>query len=237
MPRYQEGSIRQIKRADGMTRVLRYYTTRADGKRVEHIIAIGLVKDIGPKKADASREADRQKVRETINQLQPFQGKPRTFGQLCQHYIENELRIDQANSARPKEFPTIETYERHLLKRIIPHWGDLAPLAIKSTEVEKWFLELRRGNPQKKVKPFADPTVDKIRRIMHLVYKHGQRHEFLPRQQEGNPMNWVSQRTTSDYTAVPMTPKQAFEILLNTNCPPTVAALLGCTAGLTFGCN
>ena len=110
MPRYQEGSIRQIKRAEGMTWVLRYYTTRADGKRVEHTVAIGLVKDIGPKKADASREADRQKLRETINQLQPFRGKPRTFGQLCQHYIENELRIDQANSARPKEFPTVETY-------------------------------------------------------------------------------------------------------------------------------
>jgi integrase len=45
--------------------------------------------------------------------------------------------------------------------------------------------------------------------------KHGRRYELLPRQQEGNPMNWVSQRTTSDYTAVPMTPKQAFEILLN----------------------
>jgi len=28
-------------------------------------------------------------------------------------------------------------------------------------------------------------------------------------------MNWVSQRTTSDYTAIPMTPTQAFEILLN----------------------
>ena len=215
MPRYQEGSIRQIKRAEGMTWVLRYYTTRADGKRVEHTVAIGLVKDIGPNKADASREVDRQKLRETINQLQPFRGKPRTFGQLCQHYIENELRIDQANSARPKEFPTVETYERHLVKRIIPRWGLLAPLAIKSTEVEKWFRELRQGNPQKKVKPFADPTIDKIRRIMHLVYKHGQRHEFLPRQQEGNPMNWVSQRTTSDYTAIPMTPTQAFEILLN----------------------
>ena len=50
---------------------------------------------------------------------------------------------------------------------------------------------------------------------MHLVYKHGQRHELLPRQQEDNPMNWVSQRTTSDYAAVPMTPKQAFELLLN----------------------
>jgi len=28
-------------------------------------------------------------------------------------------------------------------------------------------------------------------------------------------MNWVSQRTTSDYRAVVMTPKQAFEVLLN----------------------
>ena len=28
-------------------------------------------------------------------------------------------------------------------------------------------------------------------------------------------MNWVRQGTTSDYTAAPMTPKQAFEILLN----------------------
>jgi len=50
---------------------------------------------------------------------------------------------------------------------------------------------------------------------MSLVYKHGQRHNYVPRQQEGNPMNWVSQRTTSDYRAVIMTPKQAFEVLLN----------------------
>src|SRR2546422_279965 len=152
---------------------------------------------------------------ETINQLQPFQGKPRTFGQLCQDYIENELRIDQAESARPKAFPTIETYERHLIKRIIPRWGRLAPLAVESRDVEAWFRELRKGSAQKKVKPLADPTIDKIRRIMSLVYKHGQRHNFVPRQQEGNPMNWVSQRTTSDYRALIMTPKQAFEVLLN----------------------
>src|SRR5581483_6150931 len=75
--------------------------------------------------------------------------------------------------------------------------------------------ELRKGNPHKKMKPLADPTIDKVRRIMSLVFKHGQRCNFLPRQQEGNRMNWVSQRTTSDYRAVIMTPKQAFEILLN----------------------
>lgn len=215
MPRYQIGSIRKEKRAEGLTWVLRYYATRSDGKRVERTTAIGLVEDIGPNTADASREVDRQKLRETINQLQPFQGRPRTFGQLCQDYIQNELRIDQSESARPKAFPTIETYERHLINRIIPRWGRVAPLAVESRDVETWFRELRKGNPQKKLKPLADPTIDKIRRIMSLVYKHGQRHNYVPRQQEGNPMNWVSQRTTSDYRAVIMTPKQAFEVLLN----------------------
>jgi len=215
MPRYQIGSLRKIMRAEGPTWVLRYYATRSDGKRVERTTAIGLVRDIGPSLADASREVDRQKLRETINQFQPFQGTPRTFGQLCQDYIENELRIDQSESARPKAFPTVETYERNLINRIIPRWGKLAPLAVESRHVEAWFRELRKGNTQKKVKALADPTIDKIRRIMSLVFKHGQRCNFLPRQQEGNPMNWVSQRTTSDYRAIVMTPKQAFEVLLN----------------------
>jgi hypothetical protein len=35
MPRYQIGSIRKEKRAEGLTWVLRYYATRSDGKRVE----------------------------------------------------------------------------------------------------------------------------------------------------------------------------------------------------------
>ena len=39
MPRYQQGSVfRQIRRAEGMTWILRYYKTRADGKRVEHTV-------------------------------------------------------------------------------------------------------------------------------------------------------------------------------------------------------
>src|SRR6202047_3987380 len=67
--------------------------------------------------------------------------------------------------------------------------------------------------------PLADPTIDRSRRMMHLVYLHGRRCNFLLRQQEGNPMNWVRQRTTSNYQALIMTPQQAFEILLNTREP------------------
>jgi integrase len=60
-----------------------------------------------------------------------------------------------------------------------------------------------------------NPALDKIRRVMNLVYKHGQRYGLIPRDESANPMNWVRQKTTSNYTAVIMNPQQAFEILLN----------------------
>jgi len=225
MARYQNGSVRIEHRKDGPTWVFHFQITRSDGKRVEHTGALGLVRQIGTKDKDAWDEVDRQHLRETVNQLQPFQGMPRTYGQLCQHYIENELMEDQSEATIEKAFATIETYKRHLTKRIIPRWGRLAPLGIESLEVEKWFKELKRGNPKKKMMPLADPTIDKIRRVMNLVYLHGQRCNFLPRQQEGNPMNWVRQRTTSDYQAVIMSPQEAFEILLNIPEPRRTLAL------------
>lgn len=229
MARYQNGSIRIEQRKDGPTWVYRFQVTRADGKRVEHTIPIGLVSRIGDQEKDAWDEVDRQRLRETVNQFElPFEGKPRTYGQLCQHYMANELMEDQSEATIEKAFATIETYKRHLVQRIIPRWGRLAPLAIESLEVERWFRELKKGNPKQNVKPLADPTIDKIRRVMHLVYLHGQRCNFLPRQQEGNPMNWVRQRTISNYQALIMTPQQAFEILLNT--PEPRRTLLLCDA-------
>lgn len=59
------------------------------------------------------------------------------------------------------------------------------------------------------------PTLDKIRRVMNLVYKHGQRYGLIARDASANPMTWVRQKTTSGYVAVVMNPRRAFEILLN----------------------
>ncbi len=233
MARYQNGSVRIEDRSDGPTWVYRFQVTRADGKRVEHTTPIGLVGRIGDQEKDAWDEVDRQRLRETVNQFElPFEGKPRTYGQLCQHYMANELMEDQSEATIEKAFATIETYKRHLVQRIIPRWGRLAPLAIESLEVERWFRELKRGNPKQNVKPLADPTIDKIRRVMHLVYLHGQRCNFLPRQQEGNPMNWVRQRTISNYQALIMTPQQAFEILLNTPEPRRTLVLCDAATAL-----
>jgi integrase len=233
MARYQNGSVRIKQRINGPTWVYRFQVTRADGKRVEHTMPIGLVSRIGHQDKDAWDEVDRQRLREIVNQFDlPFTGKPRTYGQLCQHYIANELMEDQSEATIEKAFATIETYKRHLVQRIIPRWGRLAPLAIESLEVEKWFRELKKGNPKQNVKSLADPTIDKIRRVMHLVFLHGQRCNFLPRQQEGNPMNWVRQRTISNYQALIMTPQQAFEILLNTPEPRRTLVLCDAATAL-----
>jgi hypothetical protein len=53
-----------------------------------------------------------------------------------------------------------------------------------------------------------NPTLDKYRRQMFLVYKHGQRHGLIPRTQEANPLNFVRQSSTSDDEAITITPLQ-----------------------------
>jgi hypothetical protein len=86
---------------------------------------------------------------------------------------------------------------------VIPRFGRKSPLAIEPLEVEKWLREV------KKAESLENPTLDKIRRVMNLVYKHWHRYRFIPRDKSANPMNWVRQKTTSNYTAVIMNPQQA----------------------------
>jgi hypothetical protein len=55
---YQRGSLKQFARKGGQTWVLRYRVTKPDGKRVEHGVPVGLVRDF-PKEKDAWREVDK----------------------------------------------------------------------------------------------------------------------------------------------------------------------------------
>ena len=202
MARYQNGSVRIEQRSDGPTWVFRFQVTRSDGNRVEHKKALGLVTSIGPKEKDAWQEVDRQRLRQIANELQPFRGKPTTFAQLCQHYIQNELQEDQSEATIEKAFTTAETYRRILNKRVIPRFGKKPPLAIEPLEIERWLRDL------KKTESLENPTLDKVRRVMSLVYKHGQRYGLIPRDESANPLNWVRQKTTSSYVPVIMNPRQ-----------------------------
>src|ERR1700674_3658774 len=55
---YQRGSLKKVRRKEGEIWVLRYRVTNSDGRRVENVMPIGLVREF-PKAKDARREADR----------------------------------------------------------------------------------------------------------------------------------------------------------------------------------
>jgi len=98
---------------------------------------------------------------------------------------------------------------RHILNDyVVMRRGKRIALGIEPLEIEKWLQALRRE------KGLANPTLDKTRRVMSLVYKHSQRHGLIPRGEECNPLRFVRCKSTSDYEAIILTSGQAFSMLL-----------------------
>jgi hypothetical protein len=122
-----------------------------------------------------------------------------TFADLAHHYSDHEL-VEHTGSVHPKAYTTIKGYERVLRNRLLPRWRHRIALGIQPLEVEEWLTAAKREGS------LANPTLDKMRRAMSLVYKHGQRYGLVPRSQEANPMRFVRCETTSGYEAMILTP-------------------------------
>ncbi len=160
--RHQHGWLKKEMRAQGETWVLFFRTTRlSDGKRVENKVPIGLVRHL-PEASSAWAEVERLHV--PINRVDMRRGL--TFGDLAQHYAEHEL-VEGSESIRPKAHTTVKGYERVLRNRLLPRWGNRIALGIEPLEVEQWLRVLKKEGD------LANPTLDKTRRVMSLVYKHG----------------------------------------------------------------
>jgi integrase len=219
--KYQRGWLKKEGRTQGETWVLFFRTTRkSDGKRVENKIPINLVKEFS-EKSDAWSEVERLHLH--INRVDSRRGV--TFGDLAQHYAEQEL-VDQTDSIHAKAHTTVRSYERILRNRLLPKWGNRIALSVEPLEVEQWLRNLKRE------KSFANPTLDKTRRVMSLIYKHGQRHGLIPRNQESNPMRFVRCKTASAYEAMILTPEQAYAVLLNLQEPERTLTILAAGTGL-----
>lgn len=221
MSRFQRGWLRVESRKQGETWVLRYHVTRpGDGKRVEHTKAIGLLCDF-PTEATAWAKVERQNL--NINEPD-FKGKV-TFRDLAEHYLHNEV-LNPSRKQQKKAHTTVEDYRRIVNTRLIPRWGTLAALRIQPLEIERWLEALQEEEE------LQNPTLDKYRRQMYLVYKHGQRHGLIPRTQEANPLNFVRQSSTSDYEALTITAEETFTILQLMQQPERTLTLLIAATGL-----
>jgi hypothetical protein len=203
--RHQRGWLKKERRKDGETWMLFFRTTReSDGKRVEQKVPVGTVHDF-PTKAAAWAEVERQQIQ--INK--PDFRKRATFADLAQHYQPHELGERRSAIVDPKAHTTIAGYKRVLRNRLLPRWGKRFALSIQPLEVEEWLSAV------KDEQRLENPTLDKMRRVMSLVYKHGQRNGLIPRRDECNPLRFVRCKTISSYEAVILSPEQAFAVLVD----------------------
>ena len=124
---YQRGSLKKLPRKGGETWVLRYRVTKADEKRVEHIMPVGLVRDF-PKEKDAWREVNRLGLLVRIND-DSVDVRIR-FDALAEHYLKNDFGAD---AVRPKTERTSLNTQQIVRSYLIPRWGneiadDIKPL-------------------------------------------------------------------------------------------------------------
>jgi integrase len=197
MARFQRGCLRIEDRKSGPTWVLRYYATReSDGKRVEHKLPIGLVRELRTE-SSAWAEVENQRLLQQINEPNS-QGRI-TLSDISLHYIKNEL---------PARAPSTAYLHRHIIHEfLIPRWGKNVAVSIKPLDVEKWLKALHAEFG------YANPSCAKIRQVMVCIYKHAQRHGLIPRTEDANPMKWVRCKTPSEYEAIILTPEQAFHLV------------------------
>jgi len=179
----QNGWIRKRHRKSGDIWVYCYRRRRWDGKWVQ-----ATERRLGNIAELPNEKAAWQRVDELG--LKPYSPeRPRDprirFGEVAAHYVKFELPDDQTNATIEKSQSTITKYKHYLNRWVLPKWQRERALAVRPFEVEDWFKQIEREHQ------LATTTLDEIRKIMNLVYRHGQRHGILPRTDDGNPMLFV----------------------------------------------
>ena len=141
---YQQGSLRQVQRKEGLVWYFRYRTEK-NGKRVENTKRVGLVSELKTESA-AWKKVDEMGMRAEINKDST---EAVTFGVLALRYLDAETRDDAVV---------------HYVKKVmIPAWGNTVADDIKRKDVRDWLKAL----------DYSGPTIGKIKGIMHAVYEYG----------------------------------------------------------------
>ena len=155
-----------------------------------------------------------------------------TFKSLIEHYRDREMRMDNHDK---KAYSTKNRNESYLRKWIVPRWGEYRPSDIKSVAVEEWLDSLVLDAGNKKGKPLAGGTKVKIRNIMSAIFRHGMRHELLPRVEATNPMKYVRQSGKRQSIPVVLEVEQFQSLFGALQQRERTMVLLDCGSGLRCG--
>jgi integrase len=218
--------LRVEERLDGKAWVLRFKVTReSDGKRVEHTRVIGRIRDF-PTEEQAFAEAERLR----LYTIEPGSKRQTlTFAILAEFYLQELKKVPESKKRKPKAASTIEDRERIIRKRLLPRFGRTEALKIKPSEIKGWLESVQDAED------LENSTVDKIRRVMYLVYSTAQANDIIPRTAEANPVAHVHIATTTEYEAILVTPREAWKIICRMEPLPRLLTLLVAVTGLRIG--
>lgn len=182
--RYQNGSLTTEERAKGAVWVYRWREVGFDGKRVQRKIIIGSLKQY-PSQSAAWKAVEGLQL--LVNEETP---KSRvdsiTVDALVRHYRQKELVIgDDA-----KATSTVAAYECYLENWILPRWKHYRLKDVKRVLVAEWLAQL----------PLANGSRAKIRNIMHALFNHAIRYEWLG----ANPITLIRQSAKRQRIPVPL---------------------------------
>jgi integrase len=179
--RFQNGHLKRESRKTGPdVWTFRWRETASNGRRVNRKIVVGTVEQY---KTESAANRAVAALRIDINKDFPradFQAL--TVEQLIAHYKQKEL----PENGSTKAFSTAAVYESILDEYIERRWGLYKLIDVRTTVVEDWLGGLVGIKTQK---PLAPATKAKIRNVMHALFNHAMRHEWLER----NPITLVRQ--------------------------------------------
>jgi integrase len=173
--------------------------------RVNRKRVIGTVEQY-PTKTAAKRAIE--SLRLTINAASA--AVPVTIEQLVKHYEQNELPS--------KAYSTQRTWQGCLKTHVLPSWGGHRLSEVKTVEVELWLRNL----------PLANATKAKIRNVMHVIFTHACRHEWIIR----NPISLVRQSAKRKKTPDVLEAVELKKLIAELQDPASTLVFLTVTTGL-----
>jgi integrase len=190
----QRGWItKQERKKKGTVWVYHWYVIKPEtGKKVEHNCVVCTVADF-PREKDAWQEIDRRHLQPQTDRSQ-VRSDQLTFANLSASYVQNGMK-------RLAE-TTQHTVQHCIDGYLLPRWGTRQALDLQPLEIEQWLGSL----------PLANPTKDKLRRVMSIIFKQAQKYGLIPRSEASNPLRWVEQSAKSYYKPIVVDPDTAAKI-------------------------
>jgi integrase len=211
--RFQNGHLKREERKRGpKVWILRWRETAPDGRRVNRKVVVGTVEQY---KTEATANKAVAALRIDINKETPQAVlRPLTVEQLVAHYKEKELPEEGSKKA----YSTTRVCKSGLDIWILPRWGSYRLSDVRTTAVEDWLGGL----------PLAPATKARLRNIMHALFNHALRYEWLAR----NPITLVRQSAKRQRTPDVLEVSEIKALLAELQEPVKTMVFLDASTGL-----